>query len=44
MWSTQRADGAWANEVSDSREDDPLVATPFAASALLICRQQLSPR
>ena len=42
LLSRQRADGAWANAISDSREDEPLVATPFAASALVICRQQLT--
>jgi hypothetical protein len=37
----QRPDGAWVNEFTDSREDDPLVATPHAAAALAICRLML---
>ncbi len=35
----QRPDGSWANEQSDGKEDDPLVATPFAATALKICQR-----
>ncbi|HEV8290790.1 MAG TPA: hypothetical protein VGP94_02650 [Tepidisphaeraceae bacterium] len=35
----QRFDGSWANTFTDGREDDPLVATPMAAEALLICTQ-----
>jgi squalene-hopene/tetraprenyl-beta-curcumene cyclase len=38
----QRPDGAWINRFTDAREDDPLVATPFAASALAICRTILT--
>ncbi len=38
----QRDDGTWANGFTASREDDPLVATPFAAGALGICRTFLS--
>jgi len=38
----QREDGAWANRYTDGREDDPLVATPFALAALAICRDQLA--
>lgn len=34
----QRPDGTWSNRCTDAKEDDPLVATPFAASALAICR------
>jgi hypothetical protein len=37
--SRQRDDGSWTNRFTDGREDDPLVATPLAAEALLICRQ-----
>lgn len=33
----QNPDGSWFNEFSDARENDPLVATPFAAAALLLC-------
>jgi HEAT repeat protein len=35
----QRADGAWTNSFTDAKEDDPLVATPWAAAALAVCRQ-----
>jgi hypothetical protein len=35
----QRPDGSFANSFTDGREDDPLVATPMAAEALLICMQ-----
>jgi squalene-hopene/tetraprenyl-beta-curcumene cyclase len=38
----QRADGTWVNPYTDAKEDDPLVATPWAASALTICRQVLT--
>jgi len=38
----QRADGAWVNRFTDAKEDDPLIATPWAASALAICRQVLT--
>ena len=34
----QRDDGTWANRFTASKEDDPFVATPFAAGALGICR------
>jgi hypothetical protein len=37
----QRADGSWRNRWSDGKEDDPLVATPLAAAALVICRGML---
>jgi hypothetical protein len=36
----QRPDGAWANRFTDAKEDDPLIATPWAASALAICRNR----
>jgi hypothetical protein len=32
---TQRSDGAWANPETLVKEDDPLIATPFAIRALL---------
>ena len=35
----QSADGSWTNRFTDSKEDDPLVSTPFAAAALAICRK-----
>jgi len=38
----QRQDGSWANRFTDAKEDDPLVATPWAASALAICRAALT--
>ncbi len=34
----QRPDGSWVNRFTDAKEDDPLVATPFASAALAICR------
>jgi len=34
----QRADGTWSNRFTASKEDDPLVATAFAAGALGNCR------
>ena len=33
--STQRSDGSWANAENLVKEDDPLIATPFAVRALL---------
>ncbi|MBC8106742.1 MAG: terpene cyclase/mutase family protein [Anaerolineae bacterium] len=38
--SRQRQDGSWTNRFSDTKEDDPLVATPFAVAALVICRDR----
>jgi len=38
----QRTDGTWTNHFTDAKEDDPLVATPWAASALAICRRVLT--
>jgi len=38
----QRQDGAWLNRFTDAKEDDPLIATPWAASALAICRAVLT--
>jgi hypothetical protein len=37
----QRDDGTWSNRFTASKEDDPLVATPFAAGALANCRTVL---
>jgi squalene-hopene/tetraprenyl-beta-curcumene cyclase len=37
----QRDDGTWINRYTASKEDDPLVATSFAAGALGICRTVL---
>ena len=32
---TQRADGSWVNPENLVKEDDPLIATPFAIRALI---------
>jgi squalene-hopene/tetraprenyl-beta-curcumene cyclase len=40
----RRQDGSWVNRFTDAKEDDPLVATPWAAAALAICRRVLAPR
>jgi squalene-hopene/tetraprenyl-beta-curcumene cyclase len=34
----QRSDGSWSNSFTDAKENDPLIATSFAAAALTICR------
>ncbi len=34
----RRTDGTWTNRYTDAKEDDPLVATPWAAAALANCR------
>jgi hypothetical protein len=39
----QRADGSWTNRFTASKEDDPTVATSFAAAALGICWTFLPP-
>ena len=38
----QRGDGTWTNRFTASKEDDPLVATSFAAGALGLCRTFLA--
>ena len=38
----QREDGTWTNRFTASKEDDPLVATSFAAGALGLCRTFLA--
>ena len=38
----QRPDGSWANRFTDAKEDDPLVATSWAAAVLAICREALT--
>jgi squalene-hopene/tetraprenyl-beta-curcumene cyclase len=38
----QRGDGSWTNRFTASKEDDPVVATSFAAGALGICRTFLA--
>jgi hypothetical protein len=42
LLARQRPDGSWANEYSEMREDDPVVATAFATAALGVCRLALS--
>lgn len=42
LLARQSADGSWRNTAVDVREDDPLVATPAALSALVRCRVILS--
>jgi hypothetical protein len=38
---SQEADGAWRNRSTDGKEDDPLVATPFALATLAVCRNAM---
>jgi len=38
----QMPDGAWVNSFTDAKEDDPLVSTPWAASALAICKHVIT--
>jgi squalene-hopene/tetraprenyl-beta-curcumene cyclase len=38
----QRRDGSWVNRFSDSKEDDPLIATMWAATALALCQRDLA--
>ena len=40
----QRPDGTWGNRYTDAKEDDPLVATPWAAAALAIAKRVLRPK
>jgi len=42
MLDKQRPNGSWVNAWTEGREDDPLVATSFAASVLAIGRHVLS--
>ena len=37
----QQPDGSFANPFTDGKEDDPLIATPFALRAMLACRDAL---
>jgi hypothetical protein len=39
----QRADGSWTNRFTDSKEDDPLIATPWACAALAIGQRLTAP-
>lgn len=38
LLAAQRPDGSFANDATDLREDDPLVATPLAAATLALAR------
>ncbi|MGD9125875.1 MAG: hypothetical protein PVH19_00730 [Planctomycetia bacterium] len=40
----QRADGSWVNRFTDAKEDDPLIATSWAASTLALCHAMLTHR
>jgi hypothetical protein len=42
LLARQRDDGTWLNPYTDAKEDDPLVTTPWAASALAISRQVIA--
>jgi squalene-hopene/tetraprenyl-beta-curcumene cyclase len=42
LMARQRPDGSWVNRFTDAKEDDPLISTPWAASALAICRLMLA--
>jgi hypothetical protein len=39
----RRSDGTWANRFTAAKEDDPLIATSFAAAALGISRAMMGP-
>jgi squalene-hopene/tetraprenyl-beta-curcumene cyclase len=42
MLKRQEPDGSWINRgFTDAKEDDPLVAAPWAAATLAICRNEL---
>ena len=41
LLARQRADGSWANDATEMREDDPVIATSFAVAALALCRNAL---
>ena len=41
LLARQAADGSFRNAYTEMREDDPLVATPFAAAALAVARSTL---
>lgn len=42
LLARRRSDGAWVNRATDAKEDDPLVASPWAAAALAVCRAALT--
>jgi hypothetical protein len=39
---SQLKDGTWTNETTIMKEDDPLIATPFALETLILCRDALT--
>lgn len=39
----QHDDGSWSSDSPLAKEDNPMVATPFAAAALAICHRYLAP-
>ncbi len=42
LLARQQPDGSWRNPATEMREDDPLVATPFALAALGLARSMLA--
>ena len=44
LMARQREDGSWKNRFTDGKEDDPLVAMPFAMEALAACRIAIAGR
>jgi hypothetical protein len=44
LLARQNPDGSWSNPLVDVREDDPLVATCFAVTALTACHKMLAVR
>jgi len=44
LQQTQRADGSWVNPENLVKEDDPLMATPFAVRALVAGRSNTPPK
>jgi hypothetical protein len=44
LLARQRPDGSWVNRFTDAKEDDPLIATPWAASASALARALMNGR
>lgn len=44
LMKRQRPDGSWLNHFTDAKEDDPLLSTSWAASALALSRLSLLPK
>lgn len=42
LLARQQPDGSWTNSFTDAKEDDPLVATPAAITALATCRHVIA--